>query len=189
MSRPPESLLMPGVAGGFSGSPLIAPLGKGPSHPSADVGGPLGGSSSSESVDVRSMKIVLGLSAAGILVVGLPSDLCCPVLLRSLGVGSSWSPTDSLSRLMPPVSSVDAALHAPASAFLCFRPPRLLFLLLGMAALEPSGAALFGGEAGCVDALHGLSMGADQGSHGDTYPPPLLARTPLAVEPPSCFLP
>ena len=188
MSLPPESLLMPDASGGFSGSPLMALLGVGPSHASADVGGPLGGSSSSESVDVRSMKIVFGSSAAGILVAGLPSGLCCPALPRSLGVGSSLSPTDSQSRLMLPVSSVDAALHAPASAFLCFRPPRLLFLLLEMVTVEPSGAALSGVGAGCVVDLHGLSRGADQGSQGDTYPP-LLARTPLAVEPPSCLLP
>ena len=177
------------VSDSFSGSPLRhSTPGADLSHPNADVDGPLGGSSSSESVDVRSMKIVFGSSAAGIVVAGPPSGLCCPMLPESFCGGSSLSLTELQSRPMLVGSSEDAASHALASAFLCFRPPRLLFRRLGAApALELSGA-LSGGGADCVGDRHGLSSGADHGSQGDTYPP-LLARTPPAVEPPSCFRP
>ena len=84
------------VSDGFSGSPLMhSTPGVDLSHPNADVDGPLGGSSSSESVDVRSMKIVFGSSgAAGIAVAGPPSGLCCPMSPELLCDGFSLSLTE-----------------------------------------------------------------------------------------------
>ena len=80
MSLPSEFPLLLGSFDGFSGSPLMhSTPGVDLSHPNAADDGPLGGSSSSESVEVGSMKIVVGSTvAAGIGVAGPPSGLCCP---------------------------------------------------------------------------------------------------------------
>ena len=139
---------MPGVFGGFSGSPLMySPPDVDLSHPNVAVEDPLGGSSPSESVDVRSTKIVFGSSAAGTPVAELPSGLCCPVLLELSSVGFSLSLLESLFRPTLPESSAGVALHVLVSAFLCFLPPLLLFRRLGAApALEWSGALSVAGH-------------------------------------------
>ena len=110
MFLPLGSPSMLDVFDGFSGSPLMhSTPGVDLSHPMAGVDDPLGGSSSSESVDVRSMKIVFEASAAGTAVVGPPSGLCCPMLPESLGDGSLLSLTGIQSCLMLAGSSIDAA--------------------------------------------------------------------------------
>ena len=166
------------LIGGFSGSPL---LNSGLSPMSWRIAGPLGGSSSSESVLVRSIKMVVGLlTAAGSSSASPSTALCC---LESLVL-----PTVSLASLEPLLSSrptlvgcaggVDS--HALAGAFLCFLPPLFRFLRAG--ASEEGGPGVVSvrdGEDACrrLD-LQGLSAGAAHGSHGEMNP--RLGRTPLA---------
>ena len=166
------------LIGGFSGSPL---LNSDLSPMSWRVAGPLGGSSSSESVLVRSMKIVVGiLFAAGSSSACLPAALCCP---ESQGLPSVFpaSPETLLSSRPTLVESVVGAdLYAPVGAFLCFLPPLFRFLLVGASEDGCPGVASTrdGGDACRRLDLQGLSAGAAQGSHGEMNP--LLGRTPLA---------
>ena len=146
------------------------------------IAGPLGGSSSSESVLVRSMKIVVGLLiAAGSSSACLPTALCCPELLGLPSVfPASLEPLLS-SRPKLVESVVGADSRAPVGAFLCFLPPLFRFLLLAGASEEgcPGVASIRDGGDACrrLD-LQGLSAGAAHGSHGEMNP--LLGRTPLA---------
>ena len=131
------------------------------------------------------MKIVVGsTAAAGTDVAGPPSVRCCPELPEQICAVLSLSLTDSQFRLKPAGFSGDAASHVLTSAFLCFLPPRLLFRRVGTGSVLEVPGASAGVMVDCV--RHGLSNGADHGSQGDMYPPP-LGHTPPAAEPPSCF--